>query len=107
MSEAVATPAPAATPEPGLEPRTVALRTPIQWGAATIVELRFRPPKAKDLRRLPMIEGFELDTILILAGRLSGSVEQVIDKLEGDDLKEVIDVVGGFLRRFQPAGSDY
>jgi hypothetical protein len=87
-------------------PVTVKLRKPIQFGSQVIEELTFRPVTAKDLRRLPVLDGFSMDTVLVLAGRLSGQPDPVIDKLTGADLAEVIDLVTGFMPASRPAGNE-
>jgi hypothetical protein len=88
------------------EPVTITLRNPIPHGKETTIEaLTFRPPVAKDFRRLPLLEGYEMDTMLVLAGRLSAQPDVVIDKLAGDDLKEVLEAVSGFMEVFRVIGS--
>jgi hypothetical protein len=82
------------------EPVAVRLRVPIQFGSETITELTIRPPTGKDFRKLLTQTGYELDTVLTLAGRLSGQPDAVIDRLGGDDLAEVFAIVSGFM----PAG---
>jgi hypothetical protein len=73
---------------------TVKLRKPIEVGSQTITELTFRELSGKDLRKLP--PGNEMDKLLALAARLSGQNDVVIDRLTGDDLGEVIEVVNSF-----------
>lgn len=86
------------------EPVTVKLRNPIQVGTGEpIVELVVRPLTGKDMRKLP--QGSEVDISLALAGRLSGQPDHVIDRLEGDDLIEVLEVVGGFTQRSPKTGN--
>lgn len=75
------------------QPRTVVLRHPIEIGSQRIESLTFRPPTGKDFRQLP--EG-DMDVTLALAGRLSGQTDAVIDRLQAEDLWEVLAVVGGF-----------
>lgn len=79
------------------EPRTVKLRTPIQLGSRVVEELTFRPPTGKDFRQLPVVAGFPMDTVLALAGRLTGQPDPVIDKLTGDDLAEVVAIASDFM----------
>lgn len=86
------------------DPVTVKLKTPIQFGSQLIEELSFRAPTGKDFRRLPIVSGLELDTVLVLAGRISGQPDAVIDKLTGDDLEEVISLVSGFMPGSQQTG---
>lgn len=85
------------------EPVTVKLRHPIQFGKELIEELTFRPVTGKDLRRLP--QGGEMDVTLALAGRLSGQPDPVIDKLTGDDLRDVLRTVNDFFSGGPPTGS--
>jgi hypothetical protein len=87
------------------DPRTVKLRVPIQFGSETIEELAIRRPKAKDLRRLSLKDGAELDMVLTLTSRLTGQPDGVIDQLEGADLVEVLEIVAGFLPSGPRTGS--
>ena len=87
-------------------PVKVKLKDPIPWGKGNLIEeIEIRPPSAKDFRKLPMIDGLEMDTTLLLAERLSGLPAEAIDKLTGDDLAEVVAVVTGFMPRFRATGS--
>lgn len=91
--------------EEELAPKTVKLRSPIQFGKDQLIEeLTFRPPTAKDFRRLAIVSGYEMDTVLTLAGRLSGQPDAVIDKLTGGDLEEVIAIASGFMPGSQSTG---
>lgn len=89
--------------------KKVKLRDPIKVGSAekgyTVEVLTIRPPTAKDFRKLPMITGLEMDTLLELAERLTGESTHVIDQIGGDDLAEVVAIVSGFMPSFQAAGS--
>jgi len=75
---------------------TIDLKKPIMFGDVTVTKLTFRPLKAKDLRRLKSSMDQPMALTLELAGYLSGQVTQVIDELEGEDLQEVLKVVGDF-----------
>lgn len=87
------------------DPVTVKLRAPIQLGREQLIEeLTFRAPTGKDFRRLPTVPGYEMDTILALAARLSGQTDLVIDKLSGEDLEEVVALVAGFMPGSRPTG---
>lgn len=75
----------------------IKLRKPIVIGSADpITEVTVRPVTGKDLRGLPE-NG--LDRTLKLAGRLTGQSDVFVDKLEGEDLTEVLTVVQGFTAR--------
>lgn len=79
------------------ESTTVQLRKPIQHGSEVITQLTLRPLKGKDMRRLKASTDQPMAMIIELAGYLSGQVTQVIDELEGEDLREVMQAVSGFL----------
>lgn len=83
--------------------KTIQLAHPIQLGSESITELKFQRLKAKHLRGLPPFvttdEGkteFGFDFLLILASRLCAEHSAVIDELEGEDIFEVVGVVGDF-----------
>lgn len=85
-------------------PVTVVLRDPIKFGSQTITELTIRPAKAKDLRGLQTRTGYELDTALALASRLTGQPNPVIDELAGEDFAEVMAAVADFMPGSQTIG---
>lgn len=78
------------------EPVTVKLRKPITFGGRTLAQLTFRPPKAKDLRKIKDTAS-AIDVTLSMAGWLSGELNEMIDQLEGADISRVRDVIQGFL----------
>jgi hypothetical protein len=89
------------------EPVTIKLRKPLQLISGEMVDvLTIRPICAKDLRKLAIVEGMELDAILALASRLTGRLDREIDLLEGEDLEEVISVVSGFMPRYRVTGNE-
>lgn len=77
-------------------PVPVRLRYPIALGDEAITVMTIRPPTGKDFRRLQCEDGYELDTMLRLASRLSGQPDAVIDHLAGEDLENVLRVVKDF-----------
>ncbi len=87
------------------EPVTVKLRTPIRQGSVEITELTFRPVKARDLRRMQAGPEKPMLMVLELAGFLSGQPTTVIDELEGEDLTEILGVVGNFFESSQRTGT--
>lgn len=88
-------------------PVTVKLRTPITIGnSSTISEITFRPAKGKDFRGLKFSKEYAFDALLDLAGRLSGQTRQVIDELAGEDLEEVMEIVGGFMPGSRKTGTE-
>lgn len=92
-----------------MEPRTLKLKAPIEFGSQRIDELTFQPLSGKMLRGLRVVAGLEIDAMLTLAGRLTGQPDPVIDKLTGDDLEEVIAIASDFMpgtRRTGPTLSE-
>lgn len=86
------------------EPVTISLRKPITFANRTIAQLTIRAPKAKDLRRIKDSTS-ALEDSLNLASWCSGEVKEVIDELEGDDLREVLGVVNRFFRNLTAPGT--
>lgn len=73
------------------------LQTPVRLGQREVVELRFRPPKGKDYRGVPMkLDGAELDVLMSFGARLCGQIPQVIDELAGNDLTRFLEVTSSF-----------
>lgn len=84
--------------------KTLKLKDPIQFGSETIDELSFRPMNAGDARKVQRREGYEIDYVLKLAGRLCGQPDAALDLLSMDDLAEVAKVVEGFSPTSPPTG---
>jgi hypothetical protein len=86
------------------EPTTITLKEPIQFGSATIAELTFRKPKAKDFRRFPLqpTQGDLLD----LVGQLTGQPKAVIDELGMEDMAEAMERVAVFMGSGRETGTD-
>lgn len=104
---------PAATePVAMTEPVTIILRKPVTLQVRTgngpkektVTEITIRPPKGKDLRRVDRTKS-PIAISLDMASWLSGEPTQVIDELEGADLKEVLRVVDDFFVAIQSGGS--
>jgi len=85
------------------EPKTITLRKPIESGKQTITEITIRPVRGKDLRRLKPSDPALVQTINMLSW-LSGQPLAVVDELEGDDLRDAIEVVNDFLFAIQGTG---
>lgn len=85
------------------EPIVITLRKPIESGKTTITELTIRPVKGKDLRRLKDSESGMIQTLNMLCW-LSGQSMQVVDEIEGDDLRDAIKAVNDFLFAIQGTG---
>ncbi len=85
------------------EPVVIKLRHPITFGSRTIEQITIRPVKAKDLRSIK--PGSDpMATTLLMASKLSGQTDEVIDELSGDDLRDVLDAVNTFFFAIQETG---
>lgn len=89
--------------ERGHEPYTLPLKQPLAHGKETISELTFKPVKFKWLKGLP---ADNIDRTFVLASRMTGVPESVIGEAVGEDIKQIIEVVGDFLWAFQKDGSE-
>lgn len=103
----------AAEPVSMTEPVTITLRKPVTLevrtgnGAKTktVTEITIRPPKGKDLRRVDRTKS-PIAISLDMASTLSGEPSQIIDELEGADLREVLKVVDDFFVAIQSGGGN-
>lgn len=86
------------------EPKTLKLQEPVKQGSEEIFELTIRPPKAKDLRKLP--ERPATGDLLDLAARITGQPPSVIDELGMADTMALLDIVGDFMEPGQKTGSN-
>lgn len=93
------------------EPVTIVLSKPVSIEVKTgngprikkVDQLTIRPPKGKDLRRVDRSKS-PIAVSLDMASWLSGEPTQIIDELEGSDLREVLKVVDDFFSAFQSGG---
>ena len=86
------------------EPIEITLTHPIPYGEnATLKLLRLRRPKAGDFRGLKGPDK-PFDMILDFASALSDLSPVVIDRIDAEDMPQLMEVVGGFLGGFQPTG---
>jgi hypothetical protein len=69
----------------------------------TVEQLTIRPPKGKDLRRIDRTKS-PIAISLDMASWLTGEPTQIIDELEGTDLREVLKIVDGFFVAIQSSG---
>ena len=77
------------------EATTIKLKEPIPFGSEAVTELRLRPPKAKDFRRLPMEPS--IGDMLDFAGQLAGQPKVVMDELGVEDFAEVMTLANSFV----------
>lgn len=78
------------------------LKNPIQFGSEIIEVLKFREPKAKDFRDMPMEP--KIGDMLNIAAKISSNPPSKIDQLSAEDMKEVLKIVGEFMGDGQPIG---
>lgn len=86
-----------------IEPVVIALRKPIAFGSRTISEITVRPVKAKYMRAIKETDG-NMQSTLAMASKLTGEVREVIDELEGPDLRDVLEAVNGFFLAIRGTG---
>jgi hypothetical protein len=85
------------------DPIVVTLKDPVAFGSELVIELRFRKPKAKDFRRLPMEPN--IGDLIDLAGALCNQPKVVMDELSVDDFSRVMEIVGDFVPGGRGTGS--
>lgn len=78
------------------------LKTPIQIGSEKIEVLKFRVPKAKDFREMPMSPKF--GDMLNLAAKISNNPPSTMDQLSVIDMQEVLTLMGEFMGDGQEIG---
>jgi len=86
------------------EPVLIKLRSPIVFGSKRIEEITVRPIKAKHLRSYKASEE-PMKSTLAMASKLTGELPEVIDELEGDDLRDVLAAVNAFFFAIQATGA--
>lgn len=85
-----------------MDPILIKLNVPIHFGTETILDLKIRPAKAKDLRDLPLDP--KVGDLLNVAAKLASQPPSVMDELDPTDLGEVMAAVGKFMGSGQPPG---
>jgi hypothetical protein len=80
------------------EPTKLRLKAPIALGSETIEELTFRRGRFGDLKGIDLA-AVNMDAIMVVAGRLSGQTTAVIERLDEEDVGEVVAIVTGFFAR--------
>ena len=73
----------------------IKLQKPIQHGSETIQELKFREPKARDIR--DRAETLDTNELLTLAQELAAQPKFVFDELSIQDMYQVLEAMGKFL----------
>lgn len=104
MSDAIEGASPTAPTEVAAdEPVVIALRHPITFGSRRITEITVRPVKAKYMRSIKGSDD-HFQSTLAMASKLTGEPSQVIDELEGQDLRDVLAAVNAFFFAIQGTG---
>jgi tail assembly chaperone E/41/14-like protein len=83
-------------PAPPTWPRVVTLKHPFDFGKAHIAQLVFRRGKLGDLKGLKVDVTPSSDQILLIASRMCGQPVSLLEKLDGEDGAEVIEIALGF-----------
>lgn len=93
------------------ERKTVKLRHPVADGDGRVVDaLNFRRGRFGDLRGISMSFGADrrmpvsFDDLMTIVSRLSGEFPHVIEKLEGEDMSEVMQFALDFYLASLPTG---
>lgn len=77
-------------------PRVVKLSHPIEFDDERITELSFRRGRLGDLKGMSVEEVPPMDKIMLLASRMCGKQVGVIERIDGDDATEVLEIALGF-----------
>lgn len=85
--------------------KTLTLKTPVKHGSEVITVLEVREPKAKHLRELPVGGEQRYGHMLDLASKVTGQPKSVIDELSVEDVRNVLEIIGGFLSVGQETGT--
>jgi hypothetical protein len=85
------------------EPIEIVLTHPIPYGESTLSKLTLRRPKAGDFRALKGVDR-PFAMIIDLAAVLSDQTPAILDRLDGEDMPKLVEVVGGFLGVFRAIG---
>lgn len=88
-------------------PVTIALRSPVTFGKETIEALVFQRGTFGVLKGLGLNVTVEptIDSLMTIAARLCGRSLAVIERLDADDVEEVVNIARGFFARCQGGGN--
>lgn len=77
------------------EVKKYTLKHPVVIGTETITELTFGRVKGKYMRSLPADPKlYTMDTMLVLAAKVTNQVSLVFDEMDSEDVVEVMEIVG-------------
>lgn len=78
------------------------LQHPIEFDGNTITELELARPKMKHLKN--MGQNFSLADIMLIASKVSGQPNKVIEELDGADGMRLAEIIGSFLESTPKTG---
>lgn len=85
----------------------IALAEPLKAGSQAITELVVKPMRAKHMAGMPLDKAaMQFSHLLEIAGRLTGQPPAVLGEIRGQDLADLLEVVGGFFSDFLPTGDE-
>ena len=86
--------------KPVVYPIVVKLRHPVILGSLVVEELSFRRGRLGDIKGMKLPEAInDVSSLLEIAGRLCGQTQAVMERIDGDDAEEVLEIAVGFLGR--------
>ena len=94
----------AAKPAPREWPFTVKLKHPVEFAGELISSLTFQRGKLAALKGVPIDVTPPLDKILLMAARLCGQPQAMLEQLDPEDSADVIEVALDFFSRCLGAG---
>lgn len=86
-------------------PATIELAFPIEFGGKTITQINMRRGTLGTLRGIKVSSVMPIDDLITIASRLSGQPVAVIERLDGEDAKEVIGHAANFYALCLTGGS--
>ncbi len=91
-------------PDPVVWPRIVKLKYPIEFGSERITELTFRRGRLGDIKEVSIDRVPPSEDLVKIAARMCGQLPKVIDRLDGDDAPEVLEIALLFFAKCIPSG---
>jgi hypothetical protein len=85
-------------------PIVVTLQHPIEFGSERIASLSFNRGKMGDLKGVTVGGMPTTEQLMLLAKRLCGQPIEVIERIDPDDVSEVLAIALGFIYRCQRGG---
>lgn len=86
-------------------PFVVKLKTPVEFGKETILEITLRRGRMGDLKGVKLSGEISADALMLVASRISGQPLGVIERLDVDDSGGIFEVVLDFFARSLSSGT--